>query len=150
MEAAATECDHALTIVQSVIVGATVVITLASDPGAGKVIVRYAIARADSGCPHGLLRDSDEYVGYDAEDIDVQLTSGSTIATSVVAGSLLRRTGFDVVTGLGVPADTIVARQNTSSSLTLSAPWSGATGPATLSFRHDERNWCVHFVLTEA
>jgi hypothetical protein len=33
--------------------------------------------------------------------------------------------------------------------LTLSAPWPGAGGPTKLSFRHDQRNWAVHFVRTE-
>jgi hypothetical protein len=140
-----------LKIASAVIVGARVLLTLAQDPGAVKVTVAYAVT-ADGGAQGGLrgqLRDSDEFVGWDAETLDVQVTQGSPIVKSASPGELIHRTGWDVVTGPGVPNDTIVQRHDSDDQLTLSTPWPAASGAATLSFHHDERNFCVHFSLTE-
>jgi hypothetical protein len=142
-----------LTIVSAEIVGATsVVLTLATSPS-GPLTVGYAVTGDAHGCcwagygegPHGQLRDSDDLVGYDAETIFVQATNGSPQILAP-ATALARRAGRDVVTGAGLPADTIV-RGTTQGGLTLSAPWSGPTGTASLSFHHDLHNYCVHFSM---
>jgi hypothetical protein len=57
-----------------------------------------------------------------------------------------RRGTRDVVTGTGVPADTVL-KSALPWGLTMSAPWPGATGTASLSFRHDLANYCVHFAM---
>ena len=140
-----------LKIASVVIDGARVLVTLSQDPGAGKVTVAYAVT-ADGGAQGGLrgqLRDSDEFVGWDAETLDVQVTQGSPVVKSVSPGALIHRTGWDIVTGPGVPTDTIVQRHDSDDQLTLSTPWPAASGAVKLSFHHDERNFCVHFSSTE-
>ncbi|CAN5724258.1 hypothetical protein BH09MYX1_BH09MYX1_42530 [soil metagenome] len=142
-----------LAIASTAIVGDSVILTLAADPGAVNVSVGYAITQDGSGFQggtedglRGLLRDSDPFVGYDAEDVEGTLTNGSAVVTSTTAGAFARRTGRDLVSGTGVPKDTIVVAQNTDSQITLSAPWAGATGKVMLSFHHDQYNYAVHFV----
>jgi hypothetical protein len=97
----------------------------------------------------GLLRDSDDFAGHDAETIDSQVTRGSTAVTSAAAGGFIRRAGWDIVSGSDVPPDTIVTRHESDDRLTLSAPWPSPSGKVKLSYRHDERNFCVHFSLKE-
>jgi hypothetical protein len=145
-----------LQISDTVIQGSSVVITLAADPGAEKVNVAYAITQEgmgnQGGTPlgmRGLLRDSDEFAGYDAEMLECQVTQGSATVASTSAGAFVRRAGRDIVSGAGVPADTTVTTHDSDDKLTLSAPWTGATGKVMLSFRHDERNYCVHFAMNE-
>jgi hypothetical protein len=136
--------------------GESVVITLAKDPGPGKVTVAYAVtqdgAGTQGGTPlglHGQLRDSDEFVGWDVQDIESQVVQGSATVTAASPGGFIRRAGWDIVTGNGVPDDTIVAHHDTDSQLTLSAPWPGPTSKVTLRFRHDLRNYAVHFMMAE-
>ena len=50
------------------------------------------------------------------------------------------------MSGDGVPADTVL-KSAVPWGLTMSAPWPGATGTVTLSFRHDLANYCVHFAM---
>jgi hypothetical protein len=145
-----------LQITDAVIQGSSVVITLAADPGAGKVNVAYAITQEGTGNQggtplgmRGLLRDSDEFVGYDPEMLEGQMTQGSAAVASTAAGAFVRRAGRDIVTGTGVPADTIVTTHDSDDKLTLSAPWPNASGKVMLSYRHDERNYCVHFAMNE-
>jgi hypothetical protein len=144
-----------LTISQVAIQGSSVVITLAGDPKRA-VTVGYALTQEGMGNQggtnlglRGLLRDSDEFVGWDAETIASEVTNGSTVVTSVAANGFLRRAGYDIVTGPGVPADIVVLSHDNDGQVTLSAPWPGASGTAMLSFRHDERNYCVHFSMNE-
>jgi hypothetical protein len=144
-----------LAISRVAIQGASVVITLAADP-ARPVTVGYALTQDGMGNQggtnaglRGLLRDSDEFAGWDAETIASNVMNGSRVVTSAAASGFLRRTGYDIVTGPGVPADTVVASHDNDGQLTLSAPWPGASGPVMLSFRHDERNYCVHFSMSE-
>jgi hypothetical protein len=130
----------------------TVVLTLASAP-TGKLTLSYAVTGDAHGCcwggytegPHGQLRDSDDVVGYDSETISVQVTSGSPQVRAPMT-ALMRRAVGDLVTGTGVAADTII-RSFATDGLTLSAPWTGANGAASLSFHHDLRNYAVHFSM---
>lgn len=147
---------NALTISRVTLQGASVVLELLADPGPHSVTVRYAITQDADGTlggnvtgMRGLLRDSDELVGWDAETLEVNVTAGSPVVTSTTAGQLVHRTGYDIVTGDGVAEQTVVLSQDSDDQVTLSAPWSGATGKATLSFHHDEHNYGVHFTLYE-
>ena len=135
--------------------GSNVILTLAATPTAGTALtVGYATTQDGSGYEggsalgyRGLLRDSDEFVGYDAETLPANVTAGSATVTSSSATGFERRTGFDDVTGTNLAAGTVVLTADTNSQLTLSAPWTGATGTTMLSFHHDERNYCVHFAM---
>jgi hypothetical protein len=73
------------------------------------------------------------------------VTSGSPLVRASTT-SLLRRVGGDLVKGAALPAETII-RNLTSDGFMLSAPWSGSTGTAELSFRHNLRNYAVHFSM---
>jgi hypothetical protein len=148
-----------LTISSATISGSTVVLTLSADPGAAaKVTVGYALTQDGTGTQGGTanglvgsLRDSDPFVGWDAETIAANVTNGSTTITGA-AGAFTRRATKDIVsvaTDGGISADTVVTSATSDTQLTLSAPWSGATGTAMLSFRHDEYNYCVHFTMTQ-
>jgi len=143
-----------LEIASAEIQGETVVLKLANDPGAAaKLTVGYAITQdttdpfqggTDVG-PHGLLRDSDEFVGGDLETLDVQVTNGSP-SLGGTQSDLERRAPHDLVSGTGISPDTILSDAKPWE-LTLSRPWGGATGTAKLTFRHDLRNYCVHFSM---
>lgn len=144
-----------LTIASVAIAGNDVVITLANDPGAQKVTVRYAMSQDGTGFQggtvlglRGLLRDSDAFVGSDAETVDATVTQGSAIVTST-GNAFARRTGWDIVTGAGLAADTIVLKQDNANQVTLSAPWTMASGTVKLQVRHDTYNWAVHFAMPE-
>ncbi len=145
-----------LAIASAAISGTSVILTLAADPGATKVNVAYAVTQDGVGIQggtslglYGLLRDSDELVGYDAETIEAQVTSGSPALASTTAGAFARRTGWDIVEGPGVPPDTIIAAAASADALAMSVPWPGASGKVMLKFRHDLRNYCVHFAMNE-
>jgi hypothetical protein len=142
-------------IASATIQGSSVVLTLAQAPAQGTALtVAYALTPdatgdqggADAGM-HGLLRDSDEFVGYSNETIAVNVTSGSTTLTSTMPNAFARRATRDIVSGSGVPADTIAADVPDYDHVTLSAPWPGASGTAMLSFRHDHYNYAVHFAM---
>jgi hypothetical protein len=142
-----------LTIVDTKIVGNSVVLTLDAAP-AGAISVAYALTQDGGGIQGGTgqgmfgqLRDSDEFVGYDAETIEASVTNGSTAIKSTAAGGFVRRAGHDIVTGPGLPAGVIVRTHDSDDNLTLSTPWPGPSGKATLSFHHDEHNYCVHFSM---
>jgi hypothetical protein len=145
----ATGADVAIASVA--INGASIALTLAQAPAAGTMLkVSYATVQDGTGFQggtylHGQLRDSDEFVGYDAEKIQAQVTNGSPQIKGS-ANAFFRRAGRDVVTATGLPADTIVTAIN-ADTLTLSAPWSGPTGTADLAFHHDLHNYCVHFSM---
>jgi len=146
-----------LTITSASIVGSTVEITLSTPPAGTGLVVRYAVtqdgavdAGNQGGTPDGhtgLLRDSDPFTGYDLETISGNVVSGSTTVTSIAANGFARRTGTDDVTGSGVPANTVIATKISDGEIRLSKPWSGASGVAALTMRHDHRNYAVHFEL---
>jgi hypothetical protein len=144
-----------LAIADTKIQGSNVIITLAADPGAA-VHVAYAITQDGMGYQggtdlgmRGLLRDSDEFTGWDAETIESRVTSGSAVITSVQPSGYARRAGHDIVTGAGLVSDRVVTSRDNDGQITLSAPWPGPSGTAMLAFRHDERNYCVHFAMNE-
>lgn len=144
-----------LEITSAEIQGTTVVLTLASAPD-GAVRVGYAITQDGSDLAggtvlglRGQLRDSNDVVGYDSETITCNVENGSTTVTAGSSGGFVGRTGWDIVTGAAgsLTANAIVASQDTDDQLTLSEPWTGASGTAELSFHHDLYNYCVHFAL---
>jgi hypothetical protein len=131
--------------------GESVVLTLAQAPAADqKLKLSYATTPDVQGFQkgtslHGQLRDSDPFLGHDAETLQAQVTSGSA-EISAAPGLFARRAGRDVVQAPSLPAGTIILSIN-ADTVTLSAPWSGPSGIAALSFHHDHRNYCVHFSL---
>ena len=129
------------------------ILTLAQAPAQGTALtVGYALtpdatgytAGGDTGM-HGQLRDSDPFEGYAKETIEVSVTSGSA-NISVPQGGFARRAPLDLVTGAGLPAGTQCAKMNYDQ-ITLSAPWTGATGKAMLTFHHNHYNYAVHFAM---
>lgn len=142
-----------IAIASAEIKGNSVVITLAQAPATGTMLtVGYALT-ADApgytaGGPdglHGQLRDSDPFQGYSKETIEVSVTSGSP-NISVPQGGFLRRAALDIVTGASLAPDTVCAKMNYDQ-ITLSAPWTGATGKAMLTFHHNHYNYAVHFAM---
>jgi hypothetical protein len=95
----------------------------------------------------GQLRDSDPFVGIDAETISCQVAQGSTAVHAAAAAAFHRRGPRDVVSASGLAADTIVSVQSSEQDLTLSKPWTGASGTAPLMFRSDHRNYAVAFEM---
>jgi hypothetical protein len=149
IDAAKNEIAIASTEIQ----GSSIILTLAQAPAAGTALtVGYALtpdatgytAGGDNGM-HGQLRDSDSFEGYAKETIEVSVTSGSA-NVSVPQGGFARRAELDIVTGAGLPADTVAAKMNYDQ-ITLSAPWPGATGKAMLTFHHNHYNYAVHFAM---
>jgi hypothetical protein len=131
-----------------------VLITLAAAPADGtQLVVGYAVTPDmtggyNGGMPgglHGQLRDSNTFAGYSDEVLPVQVTNGSVTAMGQVT-DFARRAAFDIVSGDGVAADTIVT-QVANDTVTLSAPFTGTTGTAMLKFQHDQHNFCVHFSM---
>jgi hypothetical protein len=146
----------ALAIADATIAGQSVVITLTADPGAGMVQVGYALTQDGNGIQggtvqglRGLLRDSDDFEGSDAEDIDTVVTQGSTSISSGTPGAFVHRTSGDLLTGSGVPAATAIAERVSNDQLTLAAPWSNASGTITVHYHHNQANYCVHFAMAE-
>jgi len=140
-----------VTIASSEIKGNNVILTLTSPPASG-LTVSYAITQDGSGWiggyangMHGLLRDSDDFAGYAKEDIDVMATKGSATVTAPDT-VLVRRATFDIVSGPGVPDDT-VAMKVTNTQVTLSSPWTGETGMTRMTFHHNHYNFGVHFSM---
>ena len=76
------------------------------------------------------------------------MTMGSAVVTSASAGAFVRRAGWDAVSGSGFAKGTVVLSHDSDDQLTLSAPWTGASGAAMLSMHHDEHNYRVHFAMT--
>jgi hypothetical protein len=149
------DAANEIAIASTEIQGDQVIITLDAAPADGTALtLGYGLtADADGGQwagydvgLHGLLRDSDEFVGVGPETIQVQAQSGSTYLTEVTAGDFARRSSFDIVTGGDLPDDAIVASAG-GNLMVLSTPWPGATGTAELTFRHDQHNYCVHFSM---
>lgn len=138
-------------IVSAELAGADTVKLTLRDLPAGAVTVGYAmtadVAGNKGGTPDGYtgqLADSDPLVGQDEESLDVVLTQGSEKVALATGASFTRRAVRDIVTGAGAPANwTVLAAAG--ANLTMSAKWTGATGPATVKIHHDLRNYAVHF-----
>jgi hypothetical protein len=146
-----------LTISSVAIVGDSVQITLSAPPGAG-LSVSYAMTQdATTGYQgntgmgrRGQLRDSDSFVGIDAETIACAVQNGSTSVSCPGMAALQYRSQYDVVSqkgGTGVAQGTIVAAIGDANDLTLSRPFSGPSGMTELSFSHDQKNYLVQFTL---
>lgn len=136
----------------AVIRGNSVLLTLGKAPPPGfQLKLAYAIT-ADLNLPAGAapyrgeLRDSDSFVGWDAESIEAATTAGSNVITAAVAGGFARRAAWDIAAGPNVPPGTVVVSHDSDDQLTLSQPV-GASGRSGLSFHHDEANFCVHFAM---
>jgi hypothetical protein len=142
--------------IQSVAIqGNSVILTLFAVPAPDtNLTLAYALTQDDipsawdAGYPngmHGLLRDSDNFVGYAVETIDVYATNGSNILTGD-PNVFARRAGYDIVTGPNIADGTIVTSVS-GAQINLSTPWTGASGPVQLTFRHNQYNYCVHFSM---
>lgn len=127
------------------------------DTTAAPLVVRYAMTQDATqlagGLPSGRfgqLHDSDPLIGVDAVEFDCSMTTGSTAVTPATAGAFMMRTAHDMVDvaggGAGLAADTTVVAL-TPSNVSLSNPWSGASGPARLRFRSNQWNYAVAFEL---
>jgi hypothetical protein len=143
-----------LTIASVTLLASSVEITLEAVPTGQDLVVRYAMTQDVDGytggtddARRGQLRDSDPFVGLDQETLDCGTTGGSALITAVTGAAFARRTVGDVVSGPGVPADTVVIAKASDDALTLSQAVSGPGGPAALSFHHDQRNYCVQFEI---
>lgn len=127
-------------------------LTLARAPGAG-LILAYAFTQDVAGYQggqtdgrQGQLRDSDERVGYDEETIPCSMTKGSTGVTALGMQDFSRRSLRDVVVGDGLAPDTVISARGPKQ-LVLSAPWTGASGAATLKIHNDLHNYAVQFAM---
>jgi hypothetical protein len=145
--------NNQIAIASAAIQGSSVVLTLSQAPAPGTTLtVAYALTPdatgdqggADAGM-HGLLRDSDAFVGYSNETIAVTVTSGSAAIAGVMPNAFARRAARDIVSGAGVPSGTIASAVPDNDHITLSTAWPGPSGTAMLSFRHDHYNYAVHF-----
>lgn len=151
----ATSGGQAVTIASAEIAGDTVQLTLQNPPAADvALVVSYALTQdgdnnqgGNASGLRGLLRDSDPFVGADTETIEVTVTKGSAVMTSVKKGAFRRRTGFDVLSEADAVKPVVVRSRDSDDQLTLSGPWPDDTGQRTLSFHYDLYNYAVHFAL---
>ncbi|HET7544017.1 MAG TPA: dockerin [Polyangiaceae bacterium] len=145
--------QNEIAIASVAIVDSSVKLTLAAVPADDAVLtVGYAVTPDDTGDYAGrdvdligLLRDSDPFEGYSVESIDVQATKGSKDFTAAT-GALDRRGLMDIATASGLPADTAIDTLN-GTTVTLTSAWTGDSGTAKITFRHNHYNYCVHFGL---
>jgi hypothetical protein len=135
------------------IVDNSVVIELAKAPTGTGLVVRYAMTQDGTGYQggqeggrRGQLRDSDPFVGYDSVSANCQVQDGLAMidcsANAAMVNWVLPR---DLAEGTGLAPGTIVASVTAAGKYTLSQPWKGPAG--TVQFRHDHRNYAVHFEL---
>jgi hypothetical protein len=141
-----------LEIASAEIVGNSVRLTMAQTPPALGVRVGYALTADAQGFYGGtaaglmgLLRDSDPFEGAGAENIQVQATQGSN-TFSVASSAIARRAPMDIVSATGLAVGTVVTQIGTNA-ITLSSPWTGASGTTTLRFQHNHYNYAVHFAM---
>jgi hypothetical protein len=134
--------------------GTSVAIAVASNSQASGLVVGYAMAQDGAGAMsgptrgrRGQLRDSDPFIGLDAETIACDVTNGSAQVTASAAGSFRARGERDAAVGSGLGAETIVVSKQSDSVMTLSKPWTGPSGAAAISFHSDQRNYCVSFEM---
>ncbi len=142
-----------LTIADVAIKGTSVIVTLTASPTGQSLALSYAMIQDKSGYSggtdngrRGQLRDSDPFIGYDAEPIACAVQQGSTTITAAIPGGLAQRSKTDIVTGAGLLGDAVVTARS-GDTFTLSQPWTGASGEAMLGFHADQRNYGVQFAL---
>lgn len=128
------------------IVGDTVEIRLSYPPVGTGLVVRHAMTQ-DGGLPgrRGQLRDSDSFVGYDEETLSCQVTNGSSVV--VTPGHSAARVPRDLVTSAGLPVPLRIVAVNSPTELTLSQPWTGPSGTASLTLSHEHYNYAVQFEM---
>ena len=136
------------------ILGNAVEITCNTTPGTGKR-VSYAMYQdaVNYNCSidvgrHGLLCDSDPFVGYSAKTIACNVTNGSADITCVTTGEFNDRGQFELVSGSGLIGGSHVTLKPNGDNITLGQVWTGSTGTANLYFKNDHRNYCIQFTLT--
>lgn len=95
----------------------------------------------------GQLRDSDDWLGFDAESIDCVVQSGvPTLSAAPGAEAALAARGLrDVVTLANGSRATVISAA--AGVFTLSAPWDGPGGVQKVSFASDQHNYLVQFSL---
>ena len=120
-----------------------ITIVCATPPGAGSRL-RYAMAGDGPTTQRkGQLCDSDPFIGVDSQTLSCTVTNGSN---TVVYSGTLNHGKRDIVSGSGFAANTIITGIS-GTTLTLSNPWTGSSGTASLGFRSDQRNYLVVFDL---
>jgi len=147
----AEDADGAIPISRATIDGDTVVLSLARTPGRGAV-VRYAMTQGPDGEKGyrggepdgrtGELVDSGAVEGLDASSVDATATHGSPMLTGAFEGHGRR----DVVHGEGILAGAVVV-SHSATEITLSSPFTGASGPVRLRIGADPRNHALAFEL---
>lgn len=142
-----------LTIASVAIAGTSVMVTLSAPPAGQGVTLSYAMIQDKSGYSggtdngrRGQLRDSDAFLGYDAQTISCDVQQGSATITATFPGSLVQRSTTDIVAGQGLIDDTVVMARS-GDTMTLNHPWTGASGSVMLAFHADQRNYAVQFAL---
>ncbi|MEP7120032.1 MAG: dockerin [Byssovorax sp.] len=148
-----SDSSGVLTIEGVAIAGSSVVVTLTAPPPGQGLTLSYALIQDKSGYSggtdngrRGQLRDSDPFIGYDAQTIACTVVQGSTTITAAVPGGFDQRSITDVVTDPGAADDTVVMSRS-GDTLTLSHPWKGASGAVMAGFHADQRNYGVQFAL---
>jgi hypothetical protein len=85
-------------------------------------------------------------VGSDLSVIRARVTNGSPVVAGIATSAFAQRGVRDLVSAPGIAGETIVTAR-TDTAVTLSRPWTGLTGEASLTFRSDQRNYCVQFEM---
>lgn len=134
--------------------GDSVVIQLPAPPSTDSLVVRYAMTQdanvvvgGQSIGRIGQLRDSNDIVGYDAIDVEVNVTNGSPTITGVNPGTFTGRTTRELVTHPELPNDTIIVKRPDDNTAVLSSPWAGPTGTARVNVHNSLHNYAVHFEM---
>ena len=142
-----------LTIAAVAITGSSVAVTLTAPPTGQNIQLSYALIQDKAGYSggtdngrRGQLRDTDAFIGYDAEAIACNVQQGSTTILAATPGGLAQRSKTDIVTGSGLAGDAVV-KARSGDTFTLSQPWTGASGTVMLAFHADQRNYGVQFAL---
>ncbi len=149
-----TSANAAVTISSVAITAPDAVTITLSAAVTGPLTIGYATTQDGTGFNGGLaagyigqLCDSDEQVGFDEEAMTVTVTQGSPQVLLTGSSTFASRAIRDVMTGTGAPPHWTVLQLATPTTLVMSAPWTGASGPATLKIHHDLRNYAVHASL---
>lgn len=145
-----SDADGPVTILDAALRGDAVELRLSRAPGAD-AWVRYAMTQDSDdlagGLPEGRrgqLRDSDPFVGLDAQTAPCLAQAGSVVLR---CSGLRGRLPGDRAGGAGVAADAVIRAVDDAGQVTLSAPYTGQSGAARVTFHHDQRNYAVHFEL---
>jgi hypothetical protein len=126
-----------------------VVLHLVNAPK-GKLVVQYAMSQdAMNGFQggttqgrRGQLRDSDPFVGRDKETITCDVQKGQAIVTNCQAQLAPGRAITDIVDEAKA---SVIAIGGGNTQAQLSAPWTGASGTAMLTFHANQYNYCMGF-----